>query len=92
MKQFVDIEAVQHFIARALAHYQERGTPYWFNCWLDTLYMRLGENWREITLDEIVTLSTLEENSFWMTPALAVNTIYHLFDRLGRSTEGMVSY
>lgn len=89
-QQFINITDMQSFILSAEYHYEK--APGWFTDWLDDLYIRLGENWGPITLDEIVTLDKLYENDTWMPEPLAVNTVYKLFDRLKRDTTGIISY
>ena len=84
MPTFLDIQAARSFIKQAMSHYQERKAPGWFTDWLDDLYIRLGENWGIITLDELATLRDLQENDCWMQVSHAVPALYKLFDRLGR--------
>jgi hypothetical protein len=92
MAQFLDIEAARRFIQQAMSHYQERKAPAWFTDWLDDLYIRLGENWGKITLDEIFTLQGLQDDGCWLSPSYAMNSIYKMLDRLGRDTTGIIGY
>lgn len=92
MNKFLDIEAARKFSQQAFHHYTERKAPGWFTDWLDDLYIRLSENWGPITLDEMVTLSRLREDNCWMVQPLAVNTVYKMFNRLGRDTTGIIGY
>lgn len=92
MNPFLDINAARLFIQQAMNHYTERKAPGWFTDWLDDLYIRLGENPHPITLDEIATLQYLQADGCWMVQPLAVNTVYKLFDRLGRDTTGIIGY
>ena len=89
---FLDINAARTFIEQAMNHYCERKAPGWFTDWLDDLYIRLGENWAPITLDELFTLGTLNEDGYWMAQHYAVNRVYRMFDRLGRDTTGIMGY
>lgn len=90
---FLDISAAKRFIMVALLHYTERQSPAWFTDWLNDLYIRLREESRAITLDELLTLSSLEETSGQLMPEpLAVNTVYKMLDRLGRDTSGIIGY
>jgi hypothetical protein len=82
--RFLDIEAARNFIKDAMSHYEERHSPTWFIGWLDDLYIRLGEDYRHVTLDEMATLSFLSEEGLWMTLDHAIPTAIKLFDRLGR--------
>lgn len=91
MPTFIDLVEAQNFIKQAMSHYAQKA-PGWFTDWLDDLYIRLGENWREITLDEVASLSRLYEEGDWMPQTLAVNAIYKLLDRLGRDTTGIIGY
>lgn len=92
MESFINITEARNFIVRAINHYQEHNMPGWFMDWLDDLYIRLGEDWGKITLDEMATLANLNEENQWMMPHYAVNSVYKFFDRVGRSTVGMLSY
>lgn len=92
MATFLDIEAARGFIQEAMSHYEERKAPAWFTDWLDDLYIRLGENWGIITLDEMLTLQTLQEDGHWLMQYYAVNRVYKMFDRLGRDTSGIIGY
>ncbi len=93
MKQFLDTGEARKFIEQAMRHYAEqRNIPGWFTDWLDDLYIRLSENLEGVTCYELWVLSRLNEEGCWMGQALAVNTIYHMFDHLGRNTTGMLGY
>jgi hypothetical protein len=92
MQSFLDINGARNFIVKAMNHYQERQAPGWFTDWLDDLYIRLGENWAPITLDELFTLSSLNVDGCWLTPHYAMNGVYKMFDRLGRDTTGIVGF
>jgi hypothetical protein len=92
MKTFLDIEAARAFIAEAIEHYIKTA-PAWFIDWLDTdLYVRLGESWATITLDEMMTLQGLYVDGDWKPEPFAVNNVYKLFDRIGRDTSGIIGY
>ncbi len=58
MTTFLDINGARTFIEQAMNHYTKRNSPGWFTDWLDDLYIRLGENWGPITLDELFTLAS----------------------------------
>lgn len=90
MATILDIKAARTFIEQAIKHYQR--APGWFTDWLDDLYIRLGENYGPITLDELFTLTRLYSDESWMPEQFAVNIVYHLFDRLGRDTSGIIGY
>jgi hypothetical protein len=95
--KFLDINAARNFSQQAMNHYVECKAPVWFTDWLDDLYIRLGENWRNITVDELATLAELgdygpEYPEYWLMQSLAVNIVYKLFDRLGRDTTGIAGY
>lgn len=90
--KFLDINAARNFIVEALNHYQERKAPGWFTDWLDDLYIRLGESAGSIVLDELLTLSVLDYEGCWMMQSLAANTVYKMFNRLGRDTTGILGY
>lgn len=64
----------------------------WFIEWLDDLYIRLGEDWRAITLDELSMLQELREDSCWLSQAYAMNRTYKMFQRIGRPTTGIIGY
>jgi hypothetical protein len=88
---FLDISAARRFIQVALLRYDQ--APAWFENWLNGLYTRLGDNARSVTLDEMLTLSSLEETSGqFMSEPLAMNTVYKMLDRLGRDTSGIIGY
>ena len=89
---FLDISGARSFIEQAMSHYQEQKTPGWFTDWLDDLYIRLGENWGPITLDELHTLASLNIDGCWLTQHYSVNGVYKMFDRLGRDTTGIAGY
>ena len=91
-KQFFDLDEARLFTVKAMNHYQEQKAPGWFTDWLDDLYIRLGEDWRRITLDELAALQGLFDEGGWALQTLAVNTVYKLFERLGRSTVGIAGY
>jgi hypothetical protein len=86
----VNMAAIPPFIERALEHYQ--GAPAWFTNWLDELYVNFDQKWSTITLDELMTLQWLYQDGQWFPQMLAVNTIYKLFDRLGRDTTGILGF
>ncbi len=88
--KFFDINGARTFIEVAMQHYTS--VPPWFIAWLDDLYIRLGESWSAITLDEMAVLYRLSDDDGWKPMHYAVNDVYKLFDRLGRDTAGMVSY
>jgi hypothetical protein len=91
--KFFDIDGAREFIVDAIEHYASLNTPPWLIDYLDIdLYVRLAENWTTITLDEISVLYRLSDGDGWKPVEYAVNDVYKLFDRLGRSTDGMVSY
>jgi hypothetical protein len=92
MPTFIDLEIARKFIQKAMSHYEKQSAPGWFTDWLDDLYIRLGENINAVPLEELVLLSRLHEEDGWTPQSLAVNTIYKMFDRLGRDTTGMISY
>jgi len=81
---FLNIEDTRTFIEVAMQHYQEQNMPGWFIRWLEDLYTQLGSYWQAITLDELTILSSLFTENVWTSPALAINRVYKLFDRLGR--------
>jgi hypothetical protein len=89
---FLDMKGARKFIEEAMNHYDKRKAPGWFTDWLDDLYIRLGENWATITLDELVTLANLNRDGDWQAEPFAVNMVYKMFDRLGRDTTGIVGY
>ena len=83
--------ACRTFIEEAIKHYSR--APAWFTDWLDDLYIRLADNCRAITLDEILTLAQLSsDDGSWEAENLAVNRVYKMFDRLGRDTTGILGY
>src|SRR5450755_3405602 len=84
VKTFLDIQAARAFIVAAIEHYVKTA-PAWFIDYLDTdLYVRLGESWSTITLDELMTLQGLHCDGNWKPEPFAVNNVYKMFDRLGR--------
>lgn len=91
--KFFDLNGARQFIVDVIEHYTPLNAPPWFINYLDTdLYVRLGESWSTITLDEIAVLYRLSDDDGWKEVEYAVNDVYKLYDRLGRSTDGMVSY
>lgn len=90
MEPFLSIEKMKLFIEQAIQHYQH--APGWFTSWLDTLYIRLSDDWRTITLDELCELARLHDEDGWKPEPFAVNAVYKLFDRLGRDTTGIIGY
>lgn len=90
MNNFWDWHACRKFIEKAIEHYCR--APGWFIDWLDDLYIRLAENCRAITLDEILTLAQLASDGSWEAECLAVNRVYKMFNRLGRDTTGIAGY
>jgi hypothetical protein len=90
---FFDLEGARQFIVSAIEHYASLNVPPWFIDYLDLdLYVRLGERWATITLDELSVLYRLSDENGWKEVRYAVNDVYKLYDRLGRSTDGLVSY
>ena len=87
---FLSITGARTAIEEAMVHYES--APAWFLLWLDDLYIRLGEAWRPITLDEVATLAALHGEDGWMPESIAVNTVYKMYDRLGRDTAGILGY
>jgi hypothetical protein len=92
MATFLDIEQARQSIQEAMSHYQTQQAPGWFTDWLDDLYIRLGEDWRTITLDELSTLQELREEGCWLAQAYAMNRAYKMFGRIGRDTTGIIGY
>jgi hypothetical protein len=92
MSAFLDINGARTFIEQAMNHYTKRNSPAWFTDWLDDLYIRLGENWAPITLDELFTLSCLNVDGCWLTQHYAMNSVYKMFDRLKRDTSGILGF
>lgn len=90
VEPFLNIANLKRFIEQAVQHYQHG--PAWFVLWLDTLYIRLSDDWKTITLDELVALARLHDEDGWQPEPFAVNAIYKLFDRLGRNTTGIIGY
>jgi len=91
--KFFDLDGARKFIVDAIEHYTPLNVPPWFINYLDLdLYVRLGENWAAITLDELSVLYRLSDGDEWKPVEYAVNDVYKLFDRQGRSTGGMTSY
>lgn len=90
IKPFWDWQACRKFIEQAIKHY--KNAPGWFTDWLEDLYIRLGEQWGLITLDEIQSLAMLFSDGSWDSENYAVNRIYKMFDRLGRDTTGIAGY
>jgi hypothetical protein len=90
MQQFLDIDAARLFAECAAKHYEK--APGWLFNWLDEMYIRLGENWGPITLDELATLAKLQDGEYWLAEQYTCNTVYKLLDRLGRDTTGIMGY
>lgn len=90
LQTFWNWNACRKFIEVAIEHYKH--APGWFTDWMDDLYIRLEEQAGAIPLDEICTLAALRENGTWEHEHYAVNRVYHMFDRLGRSTAGIMGY
>lgn len=92
MTTFLDIEAARSFIQEAMSHYEEQHASGWFTDWLDDLYIRLGEDWRTVTLDDLTTLQELREDGCWLAQSYAMNRTYKMFQRIGRDTTGIIGY
>lgn len=90
--KFLDIESARKFIEQAMKHYLAEKASGWFTDWLNDLYIKLGENCQEVTLDEMLNLQSLHCDGQWKPQTFAQNAIYKLFDRLGRDTSGIIGY
>lgn len=89
--KFIDLANARKFLAQAVEHYDEQNAPSWLVRWLNDLYVRLGESWQSITLDELITAQIFFDGGSFVPVNYACNLAYKMFRRISRDTTGIIA-
>lgn len=90
MPGFIDHDALDRRLTEGCEQY-EKTAPTVYD-YLNILYMRLREQPHTVVLPEVMYVERLVEEGQWANPHLAANQLVHLFERIGRSTAGMIDH
>ena len=86
----IDLEAIQAFLARVVAHYEKTAPT--VSAYADDLYTRLRDDLYSVKLIEVMRVQALLESDVWEHPNLAANRVYKLMSALGQDTTGHAGY
>jgi len=86
----IDLEAIQAFLARVVAHYEKTAPT--VSRWADDLYTRLNEDSYSVRLVEVMQAQALLEEGRWERADFAANRVYKLMNALGQDTTGHAGY
>ena len=86
----IDFNAIRSFLVLVVCQY-EKSAPT-VSAWADDLYIRLGENIKEIRVIELIQAQSLLEGDTWEHPHYAANKVYKLMNELGQDTTGHLGY
>jgi hypothetical protein len=87
-----DLDAVPDLLTEGCGHYEQTAPAV---CdYLNDLYMRCDNTADSVVLSELIFLRKLAggPGEGWMHPGHAQNALFHLLDRLGRSTTGLIDH
>ena len=74
MAGLIDFPMIRKHLGKVVRHYEQDAPD--VSGWADDLYIRMGEDWRGVTLGEIILAQNLFMDEVWMGPAWASNQVY----------------
>jgi len=81
-----DLNTIRAYLAHVVAFYEESAPT--VSQWADDLYVRLGDNPREVKLGEIMAALSLREDTVWLHPNYAANFIFKTMHEYGQDVTG----
>lgn len=90
VSMLIDCLEICKFLERAVDHYERTAPTVYDYC--DGLYRRINKSPTTVSLQELLTVQQLQQDSQWMMPSYAANRIYHLMSDLGIDTTGHAGF